>query len=325
MASNQPTFGGAPSAPKQRRLIILSSSSEEEELVDSDSSSFDNTAHNDVAATPAKSTGFLRSLPLSSYNDGLLDSSSSSLEDYLQSLTITDEARKNQEEGMVAFVQREIERSRAVSPPAFGADDSESSLSESSFAPRKPRAKSSALQNSDTGRLLVPSDERDSAGSDGDFSDDTSGVSTGSTDSELDVIPPWQLDSRSQEVFLPSSGDVCWPGIRIPKQLYNRLYDYQKTGVKWMAGLHQDGIGGVCGDDMGMGKTFMTLSYLGGLMRAGTIRNALIIAPLSVLRSWEKEAFNVLKACVRDARVQVLSSDLSPYRRSQIIQEALEW
>ena len=60
-------------------------------------------------------------------------------------------------------------------------------------------------------------------------------------------------------------------------------------------------------------------------MKAGTIRNALIVAPLSVLRSWEKEAQEVLVSCVPAARVQVVSSDIGKSRRTNMIREALEW
>eukprot|EP00977_Amphora_coffeiformis_P005651 scaffold1189_cov194-Amphora_coffeaeformis.AAC.8 len=70
---------------------------------------------------------------------------------------------------------------------------------------------------------------------------------------------------------------------------------------------------------MGMGKTYTTLSYLGGLMRAGTIRNALIIAPLSVLRSWEKEAWKILRQCVPLIKVTVFNSEVSKKRRLEII------
>ena len=69
----------------------------------------------------------------------------------------------------------------------------------------------------------------------------------------------------------------------------------------------------------------MTLAYLGGLMKAGSIRNALIVAPLSVLRSWEKEANDVLVSCVPAACIQVLSSDIGKSKRRNVIRGALEW
>jgi hypothetical protein len=39
-----------------------------------------------------------------------------------------------------------------------------------------------------------------------------------------------------------------------------------------------------------MDKIYHLVAFLGGLMRAHTIRNALVVAPLSVLQSWEKQA-----------------------------------
>lgn len=54
-------------------------------------------------------------------------------------------------------------------------------------------------------------------------------------------------------------------------------------------------------------------------MRAGTIRNALIIAPLSVLRSWEKEAWKILPQCDRYIKVTVLNSEVSKKRRLEFI------
>ena len=135
---------------------------------------------------------------------------------------------------------------------------------------------------------------------------------------------PWKCDARTKEVYLFSDGKQ-WPKLRIPESLFDRLFDYQKDAVEWMASLHCQRIGGVLGDDMGMGKTYMALAYLGGLMRSGTIRNALIVAPKSVLRTWENEASKVLKECVPRAHVQVVNSEMTPKRRLRILQDALEW
>lgn len=68
----------------------------------------------------------------------------------------------------------------------------------------------------------------------------------------------------------------------------------------------------------------MTLTYLGGLMRAGTIRSALVLAPLSVLRAWENEAHKVLTLCMPTVQIQVLSSSMGAHKRRWALQEALE-
>ena len=46
------------------------------------------------------------------------------------------------------------------------------------------------------------------------------------------------------------------------------------------------------GDDMGMGKTFTVISFLTALFRTHTIRKVLILCPVSVLDSWNREVSN---------------------------------
>jgi SNF2 family DNA or RNA helicase len=58
-------------------------------------------------------------------------------------------------------------------------------------------------------------------------------------------------------------------------------------------------------------------------MREKTIRNALIIAPVSVLRSWQNEANHVLRRCERRVVITVVSSDQQQRRRKKILRNAL--
>ena len=144
----------------------------------------------------------------------------------------------------------------------------------------------------------------------------------------------WVLDPDRGEYYLAGgrgggnapSAQGDWPSIRIPSELFHRLYVHQKAGVQWMATLHRHRIGGgILGDDMGLGKTFQTLSYLGGMMRGGTIRNALIICPVSVLRTWEREANDILKrSAVPRVTVSVVSSDTKKALRVYQLQNALD-
>jgi SNF2 family DNA or RNA helicase len=69
----------------------------------------------------------------------------------------------------------------------------------------------------------------------------------------------------------------------------------------------------------------MTLSLLGGLMRAKTIRKALVVAPVSVLRNWENEAHKIIKPCVCHARIQVITSETAKgYTRTKKLYEVAE-
>jgi len=66
----------------------------------------------------------------------------------------------------------------------------------------------------------------------------------------------------------------------------------------------------------------MTLTFLCALMQTRTIRNALIVAPLSVLRSWQNESYKVFGSSV--SIEMVLSSD-SKHHRQIALRNALRW
>lgn len=172
-------------------------------------------------------------------------------------------------------------------------------------------------------------------------------VPVGDGDPEMEKFS-WFLDRVRNEYSIDSKRGIGSPNFKIPKSLFQKLYDHQKAGVLWMAGLHEQCIGGLLGyanfnhlcqlptmsltiiirrfsDDMGMGKTYQTLTFLGGLMRARTIRNALIVAPLSVLDSWRKEADNVVKLCVPAVNIKIVSSDVSRKSRLRHLNDALKW
>jgi len=82
-----------------------------------------------------------------------------------------------------------------------------------------------------------------------------SAAATASTDP---ADSAWKHDAEADEYYLSSGGGGrgCdgWPNLRLPTQLYQRLYPHQRIGVQWMASLHRGGIGGILGDDMGLGK-----------------------------------------------------------------------
>jgi len=135
----------------------------------------------------------------------------------------------------------------------------------------------------------------------------------------------WELDvDHPGELYLSDNSDVKWPGIRLPLALYNKLFQHQRIGVQWMASLHRNKIkGGILADDMGMGKTMQTLAYLGSLMRASTISNAMIVCPKSVVRNWEREANLILKnMCVPKASIYAVTSDMSKEKRKNVFTDA---
>ena len=116
-----------------------------------------------------------------------------------------------------------------------------------------------------------------------------------------------------------------WPSYQISTDLYERLYDHQKVGVQWLVAQHAKGTGCVLGDDMGLGKTFMTLTLLGGLMKAKTIKNALVLCPVSLLRTWENEAHKVLNTYLElpSVTIKVISSEMEKRKRAHLLQKAM--
>jgi SNF2 family DNA or RNA helicase len=136
------------------------------------------------------------------------------------------------------------------------------------------------------------------------------------------VLNSTQL-SDLQEV----TSEGLWRGFQLPPEVFRKLYPHQKDFMIWMANIHArgDGSGGLCADHMGLGKTPQTLVFLGGLMRAGTIRNAAVIVPAGLIPNWIDEARKWLTKCVDNvAIVEVSSAVHDVQKRRCLILQALD-
>ncbi|XP_028767590.1 protein CHROMATIN REMODELING 8 [Neltuma alba] len=78
-------------------------------------------------------------------------------------------------------------------------------------------------------------------------------------------------------------------GLKIPDNIFDALFDYQKVGVQWLWELHCQRAGGIIGDEMGLGKTIQVLSFLGALHFSGMYKPSIIICPVTLLRQWKRE------------------------------------
>ena len=67
------------------------------------------------------------------------------------------------------------------------------------------------------------------------------------------------------------------------------MFSYQLEGLTWMLNQHRQGVGGILGDEMGLGKTLQVISFLAALKEGGEEGPHLIVAPLSVLPTWQRE------------------------------------
>jgi len=71
---------------------------------------------------------------------------------------------------------------------------------------------------------------------------------------------PVEEDDDEPEWFKPSPDHPDHHfenGLKLPGDIYPSLFDYQKTGVQWLAELYAQKVGGIIGDEMGLGKTGM--------------------------------------------------------------------
>lgn len=116
------------------------------------------------------------------------------------------------------------------------------------------------------------------------------------TNQELEeaVFADGDFDVES-EIYKPHPvmEDVAFEGdIRIPGELYNDLFDYQKTCVQWLWELYCQEAGGIIGDEMGLGKTIQIIAFVAGLHHSrmlGPDRPVLVVCPATVLKQWVKE------------------------------------
>ena len=75
-----------------------------------------------------------------------------------------------------------------------------------------------------------------------------------------------------------------------PSGLQAQLRPYQKAGFDWLAFLWRHRLGGILADDMGLGKTIQLLTLVLHIREAGERRPLLVVAPTSVLATWQDEA-----------------------------------
>jgi superfamily II DNA or RNA helicase len=106
--------------------------------------------------------------------------------------------------------------------------------------------------------------------------------------------------------------------IEVPKGLKSSLKDHQIKGVAWMQECWSLGYPGVLlADDMGLGKTFQTLAFLCWLKErqiAAKGQPILVVAPISLLGNWEKEADIHLDESALGSMALLYSDNIKNYR-----------
>jgi SNF2 family DNA or RNA helicase len=75
-------------------------------------------------------------------------------------------------------------------------------------------------------------------------------------------------------------------GLQVPVDIAEKLFPYQMRGVHWLAGLHDQGTGGVLADEMGLGKTAQLIALFAGLKVVNALGPSIVVCPATVMSHW---------------------------------------
>ncbi|VDD75945.1 unnamed protein product [Mesocestoides corti] len=144
----------------------------------------------------------------------------------------------------------EPDRFDVVTPSALN----ESSQSGIPTRPQRPASKPSVSVVKNTNRQVADTDDAD--------------LKT----FERRVRAYQRIKLCSRQLAVEHNNDFAEPGdhildhsLRVPGEVWEKLYGYQREGVSWLWGLHQQGVGGILGDEMGLGKTIQVIAFLAAL------------------------------------------------------------
>lgn len=147
---------------------------------------------------------------------------------------------------------------------------------------------------------------------------------------EQDGLPVHAPELDGEEEWFKPSPDqpdhVFENGLKLPGDIYPSLFDYQKTGVQWLAELYDQKVGGIVGDEMGLGKTVQLISFVAALHYSKKLtKPVIVVAPATVLRQWVAEFHRWWPAL----RVSILHSSgsgmLNVRSESRIEDEEFSW
>jgi superfamily II DNA or RNA helicase len=101
----------------------------------------------------------------------------------------------------------------------------------------------------------------------------------------------WQGAEPLRQMVTQLGGRAELPPVAAPEGLMAQLRPYQLQGLQWLQFLRANHLAGILADDMGLGKTLQTLAHILIEKQAGRLDlPVLIIAPVSVMGNWRKEA-----------------------------------
>ncbi|KAI6191164.1 hypothetical protein M3Y97_00198300 [Aphelenchoides bicaudatus] len=87
-------------------------------------------------------------------------------------------------------------------------------------------------------------------------------------------------------------------GFKVTSWIWERLYNYQKTGVRWLLKLHNEYVGGILADEMGLGKTIQIAVFLRCIAESQQFSRifdfsglgpVLVVCPATLMAQWVRE------------------------------------
>ncbi|KAJ1914656.1 DNA repair protein rhp26 [Mycoemilia scoparia] len=128
---------------------------------------------------------------------------------------------------------------------------------------------------------------------------------------ELDVdddsIPQSELDQEpylsnplQPDTVLSSSSSSSYntgkpnlrgrPALKVPYELWDPLFGYQRDAIKWLFTLYEQNVGGILGDEMGLGKTVQLVAFVGSLYHSKLLdKPSIVVCPATLMRQWVME------------------------------------
>lgn len=101
----------------------------------------------------------------------------------------------------------------------------------------------------------------------------------------------WEGAQSLLRLMQQMRGQNALPEVPTPVGLQATLRPYQQQGLNWLQFLREHRLAGILADDMGLGKTLQTLAHILTEKQSGRLTEpALIVAPVSLLGNWQREA-----------------------------------